>query len=366
MGGELRSRRIERLFRRQETGRVGNNYRAGCDGERFASRRCLHDKGRCERRETPRLATAALAGLNADLMFHAAKQDRSMEGNKMRVVRVGERGEERPGVLVDENTYVDLSSHYPEVDGRFFAELSEGAIGRLVESGEIDRTPLGSERWGPPIPRPQKIICIGLNYADHAAESGMPIPKEPVVFFKAPNTLVGPNDDIFIPRQSTKTDWEVELGVVIGSECRYLESEDDAVAAIAGYVMSNDVSEREFQLERGGQWVKGKSCETFNPCGPWLATADELRDVRNLDMWLDVNGVRKQNGSTSKMIFSPSYLIWYLSQFMVLEPGDLINTGTPPGVGLGKNPQEFLRAGDRVSLGIEGLGAQASMVSAAP
>jgi len=221
-------------------------------------------------------------------------------------------------------------------------------------------------RIGAPIARPHQIVCIGLNYADHAAESGMPIPDEPIVFNKSPNTLVGPRDEIRIPRGSEKTDWEVELGVVIGSECRYLESPEEAWSRIAGLVVSNDVSEREFQLERGGQWVKGKSCETFNPCGPWLVTLDDIPDVRQLAMWLDINGERQQTGSTATMIFEVPFLVWYLSQFMVLEPGDLINTGTPPGVGMGKSPQRFLVAGDVVELGIEHLGAQRQACIPAP
>ncbi len=189
--------------------------------------------------------------------------------------------------------------------------------------------------------RPQQILCIGLNYADHAAESGMPIPEEPIVFNKAPNTLVGPNDDVYLSRGSTKMDWEVELGIFIGSPCRYLESPAEAWERIAGFVISHDVSEREFQLERGGQWVKGKSCETFNPCGPWLVTRDEVQDVQNLSMWLTMNGESRQNGSTATMIFDVPHLVWYLSQFMVLEAGDLINTGTPPGVGMGLTPPSF-------------------------
>ena len=194
----------------------------------------------------------------------------------------------------------------------------------------------------------------------------MPVPEEPIVFFKASNTLVGPNDDVHIPRKSKKTDWEVELGVVVGAECRYLNSPEDAWERISGFVISNDVSEREFQLERGGQWVKGKSCETFNPCGPWLVTPDELKDVQQLSMRLSVNGELVQSGSTSTMIFDVPYLLWYLSQFMVLDPGDLINTGTPPGVGMGMNPPQFLQVGDVMELEIEGLGGQRQSCIAAP
>jgi 2-keto-4-pentenoate hydratase/2-oxohepta-3-ene-1,7-dioic acid hydratase in catechol pathway len=204
---------------------------------------------------------------------------------------------------------------------------------------------------------PTKIVCIGLNYRDHAVETDAQVPAEPVVFMKDPSTLIGPNDDVLIPRRSVKTDWEVELAVVIGSTARYLDSPGDAPAHIAGYAISHDVSEREFQLERGGQWDKGKSCETFNPCGPFLASADELGDLRSLGMRLWVNGVLQQNGSTSTMIFDVNHIVWYLSQFMVLRPGDIINTGTPAGVALGRpDPKPYLRAGDVVTLEIDGLG----------
>jgi 2-keto-4-pentenoate hydratase/2-oxohepta-3-ene-1,7-dioic acid hydratase in catechol pathway len=218
--------------------------------------------------------------------------------------------------------------------------------------------PLGELRVGAPIARPHQIVCVGLNYADHAAESGMAIPEEPILFTKSPNTLIGPYDDVRIPRGGTKTDWEVELGIVIGRRASYIESSEQAREHIAGYVLVNDVSERAFQLERSGQWLKGKSAETFNPAGPWLATPDELSDVRALRMWLDVNGVRRQTGMTSTMIFPPDELVRYISQFMVLEPGDLINTGTPPGVGMGHVPAVWLRPGDVIELGIDGLGAQ--------
>jgi 2-keto-4-pentenoate hydratase/2-oxohepta-3-ene-1,7-dioic acid hydratase in catechol pathway len=202
------------------------------------------------------------------------------------------------------------------------------------------------------------VVCIGLNYADHATESGSDMPAEPVVFFKAPNTVVGPNDDVLLPVGGDKTDWEIELGVVIGSEARYLPNADAAAKVIAGYTISNDVSERAFQLERGGQWVKGKSCETFNPLGPWLVTPDEIADPQSLDLWLTVNGESVQNSTTANMIFGVDYLVWYLSQFMVLEPGDLINTGTPAGVGLGLHPPRYLRPGDVMELGITRLGRQ--------
>jgi 2,4-diketo-3-deoxy-L-fuconate hydrolase len=282
----------------------------------------------------------------------------------MRFVRIGEVGRECPGILVTDDSFRDLSPLTPDIDHSFVAALADGS----VNAADIDALaiqPVDGQRFGPPIVRPGKIICIGLNFADHAAESGMPAPSEPVVFFKAPNTLVGPNDDVRIPRESNKTDWEVELGVVIGRECRYLESPADAEPNIAGYCISNDVSEREFQLERGGQWVKGKSCETFNPCGPWLVTPEDVMSDR-LGMWLDVNGIAMQRGSTATMIFNVARVVWYLSQFMVLEPGDLINTGTPPGVGMGRKPPQFLQPGDVVELGIDGLGTQRQHLIAAP
>ncbi len=274
-------------------------------------------------------------------------------------MRVGPVGGERPAVRVEDESYVDVSDIVRDFDGAFFergVETLADAVARRSASGQTQ--PLTGQRIGPPIVRPHQILCIGLNYRDHAAESGMPVPDEPIVFTKAPNTLVGPNDDVHIPRNSTKTDWEVELGVVIGRRCRYLPDEDAAREAIAGYVVVNDVSEREFQLERGGQWVKGKSAETFNPCGPYVVTPDQIPDVGALDMWLDVNGVRRQRGSTRTMLFAPAYLVYYLSQFMVIEPGDLINTGTPPGVGMGQDPPTYLRPGDVVALGIDGLGTQ--------
>jgi 2,4-didehydro-3-deoxy-L-rhamnonate hydrolase len=218
------------------------------------------------------------------------------------------------------------------------------------------------ERIGAPIARPHQILCIGLNYSDHAAETGAAAPDEPIMFTKSPNTLVGPNDDVRIPRGSTKLDYEVELGMVISSRTSYLDTVEQARLAIAGYLVVNDVSERAFQIERGSQWSKGKSAETFNPAGPWLVTPDEIDDVRNLRMWLDVSGERRQNGSTSTMIFDPYFIVHYLSQFLVLEPGDLINTGTPPGVAMGMQPQAWLQAGDVIELGIEGLGSQRQTV----
>jgi 2-keto-4-pentenoate hydratase/2-oxohepta-3-ene-1,7-dioic acid hydratase in catechol pathway len=278
----------------------------------------------------------------------------------MRFARIGQPGQETPVVMVGDDSYVDISEMTADIDGNFLSRIDRGALGahvaRAVDAGAVE--PLAGERVGPPIARPHQVLCIGLNYADHAEESGMAIPEEPIVFNKAPNTVVGPYDDVVIPRGAAKTDWEVELGIVIGTQARYLPSPQEAWAHIAGFTLVNDVSERAFQLERGGQWVKGKSCETFNPVGPWLVTPDEIADVQDLGMWLDVNSARMQTGTTSTMIFDIPYLVWYLSQFMVLEPGDLINTGTPPGVGLGMNPPRFLAVGDVMELGITGLGSQ--------
>ncbi|MBE8474981.1 fumarylacetoacetate hydrolase family protein [Streptomyces justiciae] len=284
----------------------------------------------------------------------------------MYLMRIGAPGAEKPVARVDDDTYVDLSDTVTDFDEAFFGS---GGIDRVrpvvaerVAAGQVSR--FAGERIGAPIARPHQILCIGLNYRDHAAESGMAVPDEPILFTKSPNTLVGPNDDVRIPRGSTKTDWEVELGIVIGRRTSYLHSVDDARAAIAGYVVVNDVSERGFQLERGGQWAKGKSAETFNPAGPWLATTDEIDDVLALDMWLDVNGVRRQTGSTKTMIFDPYFIVHYLSQFLVLEPGDLINTGTPPGVGMGLTPPVYLQPGDVMELGIKHLGTQRQHVLA--
>jgi 2-keto-4-pentenoate hydratase/2-oxohepta-3-ene-1,7-dioic acid hydratase in catechol pathway len=275
-------------------------------------------------------------------------------------MRIGAPGAEKPVARVDEDTYVDLSDVVTDFDEAFFGS---GGIDRIrpvvaerAAAGQV--SPFAGERVGAPIARPHQILCIGLNYRDHAAESGMPVPDEPILFTKSPNTLIGPHDDVRIPRGSTKPDWEVELGIVIGRRTSYLDSVEEARDAIAGYLVVNDVSERAFQLERGGQWAKGKSAETFNPAGPWLATTDEIDDVLALDMWLDVNGVRRQNGNTKTMIFDPYFIVHYLSQFLVLEPGDLINTGTPPGVGMGFDPPVWLRPGDVMELGIRGLGTQ--------
>ena len=285
----------------------------------------------------------------------------------MRLLRLGPVGMERPALLTDSGQTLLIPEEVQKLAPQLASIEFIAAVNQAIESGaSAGWEQMMGERVGSPIPRPGKIICIGLNYADHAAESGMPVPEEPIVFFKASNTLVGPNDYVHIPRKSKKTDWEVELGVVVGAECRYLNSPEDAWDRISGFVISNDVSEREFQLERGGQWVKGKSCETFNPCGPWLVTPDELKNVQQLSMRLSVNGELVQSGSTSTMIFDVPYLLWYLSQFMVLDPGDLINTGTPPGVGMGMNPPRFLQVGDVMELQIEGLGSQRQSCIAAP
>jgi 2-keto-4-pentenoate hydratase/2-oxohepta-3-ene-1,7-dioic acid hydratase in catechol pathway len=283
----------------------------------------------------------------------------------MRLMRLGPLGAERPAVRIDDETYVDVSDAVEDFDEQFFADGGldhlAGLVAERVERPG-SRLRFDGQRIGAPIARPHQILCIGLNYSDHAAETGQPVPDEPILFTKSPNTLVGPYDDVRIPRGATKTDWEVELGIVVGRRCSYLESDEEARQSIAGYVLVNDVSERAFQLERSGQWAKGKSAETFNPAGPWLATPDEVGDVKRLGMWLDVNGTRRQDGSTSTMIFDPYVIVRYLSQFMVLEPGDLINTGTPPGVGMGHNPPVWLQAGDVMELGIDHLGGQRQTV----
>jgi 2,4-didehydro-3-deoxy-L-rhamnonate hydrolase len=282
----------------------------------------------------------------------------------MRLMRIGEAGRERPVIRVDDDHYVDVSDQFADFNEEFFGsgglERVRALAAERAAAGQVSA--FGGERVGAPIARPHQIVCVGLNYADHARETGQPIPAEPILFNKAPNTLIGPNDDVRLPRGSVKTDWEVELGVVIGKRSSYLETDADALTAIAGYTLVNDVSEREFQSERGGQWVKGKSAETFNPAGPWLATPDEIADVRDLDMWLDVSGVRRQTGSTKTMIFDPLFIVRYISQFMVLEPGDLIDTGTPPGVGLGMKPPLYLVEGDVMELGVTGLGTQRQRV----
>ncbi len=278
----------------------------------------------------------------------------------MKLLRVGPHGAERPAVLEPDGRVRDASAVTADYDSAFFAADGLEELRQTLQSNP-ERLPVistGGARTGAPIARPPKVVCIGLNFADHAAESGNPVPSEPTVFMKATNTVIGPYDEVLIPRNSSKTDWEVELGVVIGRTARYLAGPQDGLGCVAGYCVSNDVSEREFQLERGGQWVKGKSCETFNPLGPWLVTADAVADPQRLWMSLAVNGETMQDGSTASMVFGVGHLVWYLSQFMVLEPGDLLNTGTPAGVGMGRRPQRFLGAGDVMELEIEGLGRQ--------
>ena len=284
----------------------------------------------------------------------------------MYLMRIGQPGSEKPIVRLDDETYVDVSDLANDFDEAFFGsggiERIRPVVQQRADAGQVAR--FAGERIGAPFARPHQILCIGLNYSDHAAETGQTVPDEPILFTKSPNTLIGPNDDVRIPRGSMKTDWEVELGIVIGKRASYLDSPDEARAAIAGFVVVNDVSERAFQMERSGQWSKGKSAETFNPAGPWLVTPDEVADVNSLGMWLDVSGVRRQTGSTATMVFDPYFIVQYLSQFLVLEPGDLINTGTPPGVGIGFKPPVFLQPGDVMDLGIDGLGAQRQNVLA--
>lgn len=271
----------------------------------------------------------------------------------MKLLRVGEPGLERPAVLDSDGVPRDLSGVVRDFGPAFFAK---GGLGRVTAALSNGGLPVVQGRIGAPIARPGKVVCVGLNYSDHAAETGQAVPERPVVFMKDPATVVGPFDDVLIPRGSSKTDWEVELGVVIGSRARYLDSPAAGLKAVAGYVISHDVSEREFQLELSPQWDLGKSCETFNPLGPWLVTAGEIADPQKLALRLSVNGRRRQDGCTSNMIFGVGYLVWYLSQYMVLEPGDLINTGTPAGVALGLPGHPYLRDGDRVALEIDGLG----------
>lgn len=281
------------------------------------------------------------------------------------MLRYGPVGSEKPAVDAGTGSILDALPVTADFDTEFFASGGLGRLRDAVRSGSLKPVSIDGQRLGAPIKRAGKIVCIGLNYRNHAAESGMPIPTEPIIFMKAPNCMVGPNDDVAIPRNAVKTDWEVELAIVIGSEARYLAGPDEAMACIAGYAISNDVSEREFQMERGSQWDKGKSCETFNPFGPWIATTDEIPDPQALDMWLDVDGRREQTGHTSDMIFSVAHIVWYASQFMVLEPGDVINTGTPAGVGAGSKPPRFLTTGQEMRLHIQGLGEQRSRTVAA-
>ena len=277
----------------------------------------------------------------------------------MKLLRFGSRGQERPGMLDSKGAVRDLSGVVGDIGG---AALLPDGLERLrkIRAEELPLV-VGNPRIGPCVGSVGKFICIGLNYSDHAAESGMAVPAEPVVFMKATSSIMGPNDEVMIPRGSEKTDWEVELGVVIGKETRYV-AEEDALSHVAGYCVVNDLSERTFQLEGTGQWVKGKSADTFGPIGPWLVTADEVPDPQALDLWLEVDGHRYQNGSTGTMVFGVAYLVSYLSRFMSMQPGDVISTGTPPGVGLGQKPPVYLRAGNVVRLGIGGLGEQRQMV----
>lgn len=276
----------------------------------------------------------------------------------MKLIRHGAPGLEKPGLLLDDDRRVDVSHAIDDYDEAFFAAGGLDRLARWAEDHAANAPTVGDDvRLGAPVARPSKIVCIGLNYADHAREAGADLPDEPVVFFKATSALVGPHDDVLIPPGSTKTDWEVELGVVIGHPASHVD-EARAAECVAGYVLHNDYSERSYQLERGGQWVKGKSCDTFAPMGPFLATADEIADVGALDLWLTVNGETMQQGSTSAMVFGVPALVSYLSRFMTLLPGDVVSTGTPAGVGLGLDPPRYLRPGDVVELGIDGLGTQ--------
>ncbi len=274
----------------------------------------------------------------------------------MKLVRYGPAGREKPGIIDADGKIRDLSKIVPDIAG---AALSRSGLAK-IRKANIKRLKVvpGKPRLGPCVGGTGNFIAIGLNYSDHAAEAGMPIPKEPIIFNKAPSCICGPNDDTMIPKESSKLDWEVELGIVIGQRARYL-SKEKALDAVAGYCVANDVSERVFQIERAGQWCKGKGCETFGPLGPWLVTRDEIKDPQNLDMWLNVNGEKRQRGNTRTMIFGAAHIVWYCSQFFVMQPGDVILTGTPPGVGLGMKPEpKFLKAGDVVTLGLAGLGEQ--------
>ena len=278
----------------------------------------------------------------------------------MKLLRVGPKGAEKPAILAPDGSMRDLSAHVPDLNAD---ALSPGGLARLAALDPAS-LPTLSGRVGACIPRPVNFVCIGLNYADHAAESGNPIPKEPIIFLKSLGSMQGPDDDVLIPRGSTKTDWEIELAIVIGTKATYVP-EHQALDHVAGYCIVNDVSEREYQIERGGTWDKGKGCDTFGPTGPWLVTKDEVPDPGALDMWLDVDGERMQSGSTRTMIFNVQMLVSYTSHFLTLYPGDIIATGTPPGVGLGKKPPRFLKAGETMHLHIDGLGEQKQKLVAA-
>jgi len=277
----------------------------------------------------------------------------------MKLMRVGEVGQEKPAILDSEGNIRDLSAHVNDIDDDLFAS------GNVEKISELDLSTLpvidDSVRKGPVVSKVGKFICVGLNYADHAAESGMKVPSEPVLFMKATSSIIGPNDTVLMPPKSEKSDWEVELGVVIGKEAKYV-TEENALDYIAGYCVINDLSEREFQIEKEGQWCKGKGCDTFGPIGPYLVTTDEITDSNELDIWLELNGERVQDGNTRTMVYKVPFLVSYISQFMSLQPGDIISTGTPPGVGLGFNPPKYLKEGDTMRLGITGLGEQQQTV----
>jgi 2-keto-4-pentenoate hydratase/2-oxohepta-3-ene-1,7-dioic acid hydratase in catechol pathway len=279
----------------------------------------------------------------------------------MKLVRFGQAGAEKPGLVGPDGVIRDLSAHVADING---ATLSPDSLARLakIDPASLPAAPAGA-RLGSCVARPGNFIAVGLNYADHAAETGAPIPSEPILFNKAPNCVQGPDDDIVIPKNSEKTDWEVELAIVIGKTALYVP-ESDALSYVAGYCICNDISERAFQTERGGQWMKGKGSPTFGPLGPWLVTRDEVADVQNLSMWLELNGKKVQDGSTKTMIFGVAHLVSYISNFLQLDPGDVITTGTPPGVGLGMKPPVFLKAGDTMKVGIQGMGVQSQKVRA--
>jgi 2-keto-4-pentenoate hydratase/2-oxohepta-3-ene-1,7-dioic acid hydratase in catechol pathway len=281
----------------------------------------------------------------------------------MKLVRIGPPGGERPAVLDTEGTPLDLSPLVDDIDGSLLASGFDD-VRRALDEGRLEPLASADARFGPPIASIGKVVCVGLNYADHATETGVPLPAEPVLFLKTTDTVIGANDEVLIPRHSARTDYEVELAVVIGTTARYLGSPAESPGVVAGYAISNDVSEREFQLDRGGQWDKGKSCETFNPLGPWLVTADEVPDPQRLGLRLWVNDELRQDGSTADMAFGVHHLIWYISQFLVLRPGDIVNTGTPAGVALGRGGG-YLRAGDVMRLEIDGLGHQRQQLRAA-
>ncbi|NKM18039.1 2-hydroxyhepta-2,4-diene-1,7-dioate isomerase [Rhizobium laguerreae] len=272
----------------------------------------------------------------------------------MKLMRVGEAGSEKPALLDADGKIRDLSGHVADIGGE---AIGPAGLAKIAAIDPKSLPEIAPGRIGACVAGTGKFICIGLNYSDHAAETGATVPPEPIIFMKATSAIVGPNDDVIIPRGSEKTDWEVELGVVIGKTAKYV-TEAEALDYVAGYCVSNDVSERAFQTERSGQWTKGKSCDTFGPIGPWLVTKDEIAEPQNLGMWLTVNGQKMQNGSSKTMVYGVAFLVSYLSQFMSLHPGDVISTGTPPGVGMGLKPPRYLKAGDVVELGIEGLGTQ--------